>query len=113
MVHGESEIDVYESNIARAHPCQRTRTHIKARAAEGFNKMYGIVHPGEQWESNRGRDGRSHCVHGVRCHRAGSARGGTARSDAADGRGGRTRRVHADPDAERRLQGRPDDHAAR
>ena len=54
MVHGESEIDVYESNIARAHPCQRTRTHIKARAAEGFNKMYGIVHPGEQWESNRG-----------------------------------------------------------
>ena len=54
MVHGESEIDVYESNIARAHPCQRTRSHIKARAAEGFNKMYGIVHPGEQWESNRG-----------------------------------------------------------
>jgi glycine cleavage system aminomethyltransferase T/glycine/D-amino acid oxidase-like deaminating enzyme len=54
MVHGESEIDVYESNIARAYPCQRTSHNIKARAAEGFNKMYGIVHPGEQWESNRG-----------------------------------------------------------
>jgi glycine cleavage system aminomethyltransferase T/glycine/D-amino acid oxidase-like deaminating enzyme len=54
MVHGESEIDVYESNIARAYGCQRTRTHIRARADEGFNKMYGIVHPGEQWESNRG-----------------------------------------------------------
>ena len=53
MVHGESEIDVYESNIARAYPCQRTKTHIKARASEGFNKMYGIVHPGEQWESDR------------------------------------------------------------
>jgi glycine cleavage system aminomethyltransferase T/glycine/D-amino acid oxidase-like deaminating enzyme len=53
MVHGESEIDVYESNIARAYPCQRTARHIKARAAEGFNKMYGIVHPGEQWESDR------------------------------------------------------------
>ena len=53
IVHGESEIDVYESNIARAYPCQRTSAHIKARAGEGFNKMYGIVHPGEQWESDR------------------------------------------------------------
>jgi glycine cleavage system aminomethyltransferase T/glycine/D-amino acid oxidase-like deaminating enzyme len=54
MVHGESEIDVYESNIARAYPCQRTSHNIRARASEGFNKMYGIVHPSEQWESNRG-----------------------------------------------------------
>jgi glycine cleavage system aminomethyltransferase T/glycine/D-amino acid oxidase-like deaminating enzyme len=54
MVHGESEIDVYASNIARAYPCQCTREHITARAAEGFNKMYGIVHPSEQWESDRG-----------------------------------------------------------
>ncbi len=53
IVHGESEIDVYESNIARAYPCQRTSAHIKARANEGFNKMYGIVHPAEQWESDR------------------------------------------------------------
>jgi glycine cleavage system aminomethyltransferase T/glycine/D-amino acid oxidase-like deaminating enzyme len=53
MIHGESEIDVYESNVARAYPCQRTRAHVIARASEGFNKMYGIVHPGEQWESDR------------------------------------------------------------
>src|SRR5437763_2307128 len=53
MVHGESEIDAYESNIARAYSCQPTRTHIVARASEGFNKMYGIVHPSEQWESDR------------------------------------------------------------
>ncbi len=53
IVHGESEIDVYESNIARAYSCQRTKAHIKARASEGFNKMYGIVHPGEQWASDR------------------------------------------------------------
>ena len=45
MVHGESEIDVYESNIARAYPHQKTKAHIQARASEGFNKMYGIVHP--------------------------------------------------------------------
>jgi glycine cleavage system aminomethyltransferase T/glycine/D-amino acid oxidase-like deaminating enzyme len=53
MVHGESEIDVYESNIARAYPHQKTTAHIRARASEGFNKMYGIVHPSEQWESDR------------------------------------------------------------
>jgi glycine cleavage system aminomethyltransferase T len=53
MVNGESEIDVYESNIARAYPCQRTKVHITSRACEGFNKMYGVVHPGEQWESDR------------------------------------------------------------
>jgi glycine cleavage system aminomethyltransferase T/glycine/D-amino acid oxidase-like deaminating enzyme len=53
IVHGESEIDVFESNIARAYPSQKTRTHIVSRASEGFNKMYGIVHPGEQWESDR------------------------------------------------------------
>jgi len=53
IVHGDSEIDVFESNIARAYGCQRTTTHISARASEGFNKMYGIVHPGEQWASDR------------------------------------------------------------
>ncbi|MDQ2894614.1 MAG: FAD-dependent oxidoreductase [Actinomycetota bacterium] len=53
MVNGEAEIDVFESNIARAYPHQKTRAHVRARAAEGFNKMYGIVHPAEQWESDR------------------------------------------------------------
>ena len=53
IVHGDSEIDVYESNVARAYSCQRTKAHIIARAGEGFNKMYGIVHPGEQWASDR------------------------------------------------------------
>ena len=53
MLHGESEIDVYESNIARAYPHQKTNAHIRARVAEGFNKTYGIVHPSEQWESGR------------------------------------------------------------
>ena len=54
MVKGESEIDVYDSNIARAYPHQKTKAHVQARANEGFNKMYGIVHPAEQWESDRG-----------------------------------------------------------
>jgi glycine cleavage system aminomethyltransferase T/glycine/D-amino acid oxidase-like deaminating enzyme len=54
MVHGESEIDLHSSDVARFWEHQKTRTHVKARTAEGFNKTYGIVHPSEQWESNRG-----------------------------------------------------------
>jgi glycine cleavage system aminomethyltransferase T/glycine/D-amino acid oxidase-like deaminating enzyme len=53
MVLGESEIDLHSSDIARFHEHQKTTFHIKARTAEGFNKTYGIVHPNEQWASNR------------------------------------------------------------
>jgi glycine cleavage system aminomethyltransferase T/glycine/D-amino acid oxidase-like deaminating enzyme len=53
MTHGESEIDLQSSDIARFYPEQRTPQHIKGRTSEGFNKTYGIVHPNEQWESNR------------------------------------------------------------
>src|SRR3989440_2378427 len=53
MVHGESEIDLHSSDIARFHEHQKTRAHVRARAAEGFNKTYGVVHPSEQWASNR------------------------------------------------------------
>src|ERR671935_34107 len=53
MTEGESEIDLHSSDIARFHEHQRTRAHVRARAAEGFNKTYGIVHPSEQWASNR------------------------------------------------------------
>jgi len=53
MVHGESEIDVHASDAARFHEHQKTRKHVRSRAAEGFNKTYGIVHPNEQWATNR------------------------------------------------------------
>lgn len=53
MVHGESHIDLHSSDAARFWEHQKTSTHVKARTAEGFNKTYGIVHPLEQWESNR------------------------------------------------------------
>jgi glycine cleavage system aminomethyltransferase T len=53
MVLGESEIDMHASNIARFHEHQKSREHVKARCNEGFNKTYGIVHPNEQWSSNR------------------------------------------------------------
>jgi len=53
MAHGESEIDLHSSDVSRFWEHQKTRAHVRARAAEGFNKTYGIVHPGEQWASNR------------------------------------------------------------
>jgi glycine cleavage system aminomethyltransferase T/glycine/D-amino acid oxidase-like deaminating enzyme len=53
MVDGEPEIDLQASDIARFYEHQKSVEHVKARAAEGFNKTYGIVHPGEQWASNR------------------------------------------------------------
>src|SRR5215468_3416006 len=46
-------IDVHEADVARFYPCQQTVAHVRARAREAFNKMYGIVHPAEQWESGR------------------------------------------------------------
>ena len=53
MVHGESHIDLHSSDAARFWEQQKTSAHVKARTAEGFNKTYGIVHPLEQWASNR------------------------------------------------------------
>ena len=53
MVEGEPEIDLQASDVARFYEHQKSVAHVKARASEGFNKTYGIVHPGEQWESNR------------------------------------------------------------
>ena len=53
MTDGKPEIDPHGSDIARFHDHQKARHHVKARSAEGFNKTYGIVHPNEQWASNR------------------------------------------------------------
>jgi glycine cleavage system aminomethyltransferase T/glycine/D-amino acid oxidase-like deaminating enzyme len=53
MVEGEPEIDLAHSDVARFYEHQKTAEHVKSRAAEGFNKTYGIVHPGEQWASAR------------------------------------------------------------
>ena len=54
MTNGEPEIDPHGSDIARFYDHHRTAQHIAARTTEGYNKTYGIVHPMEQWASNRG-----------------------------------------------------------
>ncbi|MGH9294120.1 MAG: GcvT family protein, partial [Acidimicrobiales bacterium] len=53
MTSGRSEIDIHEAAAARFYEFQLTRGHVEARASEGFNKMYGIVHPEEQWSDER------------------------------------------------------------
>src|SRR3954465_8611276 len=55
MTHGESEIDVSASDIARFYPHQMRREHTRLRTTESFIKTYGIVHPAEQYESDRDR----------------------------------------------------------
>ncbi|MGZ5405242.1 MAG: glycine cleavage T C-terminal barrel domain-containing protein, partial [Nocardioides sp.] len=53
MTHGHSEIDIHHSDIARFHPHQLRREHTRLRTTESFIKTYGIIHPGEQYESDR------------------------------------------------------------
>jgi glycine cleavage system aminomethyltransferase T/glycine/D-amino acid oxidase-like deaminating enzyme len=53
MVHGEPSIDVAQSDISRFHAHQKTRQHTKRRSFEAFPKTYGIVHPAEQYLSDR------------------------------------------------------------
>jgi glycine cleavage system aminomethyltransferase T/glycine/D-amino acid oxidase-like deaminating enzyme len=53
MTDGSCEIDIHASDISRFYDYARTNKHIDGRSSEGFNKTYGIVHPREQWDSNR------------------------------------------------------------
>ena len=53
MTHGYSEIDVSHSDIARFHEHQKRREHTRLRTTESFIKTYGIIHPAEQYESDR------------------------------------------------------------
>ncbi|HET7031188.1 MAG TPA: FAD-dependent oxidoreductase [Candidatus Limnocylindrales bacterium] len=53
MTNGAPEIDPHGSDIARFYGHHHTAQHIAARTTEGYNKTYGIVHPMEQWASNR------------------------------------------------------------
>ena len=46
-------IDAHGADIARFYDHERNDEHIWSRAAEHFNKTYGIVHPAEQWENRR------------------------------------------------------------
>jgi glycine cleavage system aminomethyltransferase T/glycine/D-amino acid oxidase-like deaminating enzyme len=53
MIEGRPELDPNEVDIARLYPHARTKSHISARCSEGYNKIYAIIHPREQWQSSR------------------------------------------------------------
>ncbi|HEY3531292.1 MAG TPA: FAD-dependent oxidoreductase [Nocardioides sp.] len=53
MTHGFSEIDLAHSDIARFQEHQKRREHTRLRTTESFIKTYGIIHPAEQYESDR------------------------------------------------------------
>ena len=53
MTHGQPEIDPHHSDIARFYKYARNDHHVRARCAEHFQKTYGIIHPREQWASER------------------------------------------------------------
>ncbi|WP_336037604.1 GcvT family protein [Halobacterium yunchengense] len=53
MTRGYSDIDLHASNVNRFYQYGTSREFVKNRAHEGFQKIYGIVHPREQWQSSR------------------------------------------------------------
>ena len=64
MTNGKPEMDPATANIARFTGHQKTPAHVAARGGEWFPKFYGIVHPGEQWATDRNvRLGPAHARH--------------------------------------------------
>jgi glycine cleavage system aminomethyltransferase T/glycine/D-amino acid oxidase-like deaminating enzyme len=64
MTDGQPEMDPSVVNIARFYPTQKTPAHVAARGGEWFPKFYGIVHPFEQWATDRNvRVGAAHARH--------------------------------------------------
>lgn len=55
MTDGSTDFDMHSADISRFYSNQRTHHHVRARATEGFNKIYAVVHPREQWLSDRQR----------------------------------------------------------
>jgi glycine cleavage system aminomethyltransferase T/glycine/D-amino acid oxidase-like deaminating enzyme len=53
MTRGWSDIDLHSSNVNRFKKWGTSREFVKNRAHEGYQKIYGIVHPREQWQSSR------------------------------------------------------------
>ncbi len=53
MTRGWSEIDLHGSDVNRFYEYGTSKQFVENRAHEGFQKIYGIVHPAEQWQSSR------------------------------------------------------------
>ncbi len=53
MTQGYSDIDIHASDVNRFYEYGTSREFVRNRADEGYRKIYGIVHPSEQWLSSR------------------------------------------------------------
>jgi glycine cleavage system aminomethyltransferase T/glycine/D-amino acid oxidase-like deaminating enzyme len=53
ITRGWSDIDIHASDVNRFYEYGNSREFVKNRSAEGFQKIYGIVHPHEQWQTSR------------------------------------------------------------
>ena len=53
MTRGYPDVDLHASNVNRFHNYGTSDTFIKNRGAEGYRKIYGIIHPAEQWQTSR------------------------------------------------------------
>ncbi|MEF8773278.1 MAG: FAD-dependent oxidoreductase [Halobacteriales archaeon] len=50
---GALDTDIHGMNIARYDEYGRSDEYVKERSDEGFRKIYGIIHPMEQWQTSR------------------------------------------------------------
>ncbi|WP_152042366.1 GcvT family protein [Salinigranum salinum] len=53
MVEGRPERDLHGANVNRFYEYGTSKEFVKNRAHEGYQKIYGIIHPAEQWQSSR------------------------------------------------------------
>ena len=53
MVHGHPDRDLHGADVNRFYEYGNSRLFVNNRGSEGYRKIYGIVHPAEQWQSSR------------------------------------------------------------
>ena len=53
MTRGWSDVDLHGADVNRFYEYGTSKQFVKNRAHEGYQKIYGIVHPSEQWQSSR------------------------------------------------------------
>ena len=53
IVDGLPSLDIHEAEYSRFHEHTLQQSYVDARASENFQKIYGIVHPQEQWSEAR------------------------------------------------------------
>ena len=53
MVHGHPDQDLHGADVNRFYEYGNSRTFVNNRGEEGYRRIYGIVHPAEQWQTSR------------------------------------------------------------